>query len=308
MPDRAPPRVFVSYARDSDDHVDRVHQLAEFLRTQAGVDAHLDLWYEDRRRDWSIWAAEHLAEADFVLVVASPRYKHDAEGTTAQNEDSRAQLQAAILRDNLARNLRDSTERILPVVLPGRSVRDIPAFLTPHSATSYRVDELTAAGIAGLLAAITGEGQYPLPELGSWQGGVVERPAARLLARMRWAARSPDLRAGTAKISGVAYEDSIVVQRPSTADAPVFVEVRLDRAYRRITATVGVLDDASEPFQVGDFVIMLDDVPRWHRKAALGKPAAVDLDVTGARTVRMEMSRGVSGRLSELAWGTPALS
>ncbi|ONI70522.1 hypothetical protein ALI144C_48685 [Actinosynnema sp. ALI-1.44] len=319
MSDRAAPRVFVSYANDSPEHTAQVRRFAEFLRTQVGLDAHLDIWYRDRRRDWSVWATDHLTKAEFVLVVASPQYKLQAEGEAAPDESGRAELEAAILRDNLAKNLRDGTERILPVVLPGRSVREIPAFLNPHSATSFRVDEFTVGGISDLLAAITGQGQYPLPELGQWPGdaGADERPVTTLLAGMRWLTSSPGLRPGSAKINGVRYDNSVVSRhRPSTGEPRVFVEVDLDRAYRRMTSVAGVLDDASEPFQVGHFVISVDAHVRWQRKAALGKPVAVDLDIAGARTLRLEMHRGAARssavptatRLSELAWGNPCLS
>lgn len=319
MSDRAAPRVFISYARDSPAHTEQVRQFATFLRTRLGLDTHVDRWYEDIRRDWPIWATEHLAKADFVVVIASPQYKRQADGLAEPGEDGRAQFQLAILRDNLAKNLRRSTERILPVVLPGRSVRDIPTFLNPHSTTSFHVDEFTHEGASDLLAAITGHGQYPLPELGEWQGVVrpAQRPTATLLTGMRWLTNSPHTHADTAQINGVQYEDSIV-SRPvaSTVDSMAFVEVELGGVYRRMTSVAGVLDDSREPFQVGHFRICLDGTPRWENRAALGKPVTVQLDITGARTLRLEMSRGnagisgvpTAGRPPELAWGNPALS
>ena len=75
-----PPRVSVSYSHDSPQHTELVRQFSTFLREVAGVDAHLDQWYDDGRRDWSLWAIDHLAKADFILVIASPAYKWRADG------------------------------------------------------------------------------------------------------------------------------------------------------------------------------------------------------------------------------------
>jgi hypothetical protein len=318
MSDRSAPRVFISYARDSSEHNEQVRQLATFLRTRVGLDVHLDQWYFNTRRDWSTWAIEHLAGADFVLIIASPQYKRQADGVAAPNEGRGAQFETAIIRDNLIKHLRRGTERILPVVLPGRSVDDIPTFLNPHSTTSFHIDEFTDEGVADLLAAITGHGQFPMPARGQWQGGVESAPERpTLLTGMRWLTSSPDLLAGSAQIDGIQYDDSIVLlPSSSTRQARTFVEVDLAGTYRRMTSVVGVLDDAGEPFQVGHFKICLDGSLRWESKAALGKPVAVELDTTGARKLRLEMCRwnpgnsGVpaAGRPPELAWGNPALS
>ena len=58
------PRVFVSYSHDSETHRELVRQFSTFLREEAGVDAHLDRWYDDGRRDWSVWKIQQLTSAD----------------------------------------------------------------------------------------------------------------------------------------------------------------------------------------------------------------------------------------------------
>jgi hypothetical protein len=99
--------------------------------------------------------------------------------------------------------------------------------------------------------------------------------------------------------------------------------VDLGGAYQRLTSVVGVLDDAAEVFQVGHFRVCVDGEPQPESKAALGKPATVDVDVTGALRLRLEMYRpgttaspllsgrpatgGESSRLPELGWGNPTL-
>jgi hypothetical protein len=331
MSDREAPRVFITYAHDSPEHVDRVHQFATFLRAKIGLDAHLDLWYDHRRIDWSAWAIEHLTSADFILVIASPEYKRRADGAAPSDVGRGSQFESAIIRDNVTKNLRDETERVLPVVFPERSIEDIPTFLNAYSTTRYQISEFTDAGVAGLLAAITGHGQYPMPARGEWRGGAPSAPMATnnasqrvLLTGLPWVEHSPDVHPGVARIDGVHYDDSIIL-RPAkrTAQPTGFVEVDLGGAYRRLTATVGVLDDAIDTFQVGRFRLYLDGDPRPVHTAALGKPVTVKVDVTGVLRLRLEMYRpdtgvaplaagvamtGASSRLPELAWGDPALS
>lgn len=160
------PRVFVSYAYDSERHGRQVHELARFLRAEGGIDVRLDLWDADQRRDWSIWIIEQVREADFVLVVASPAYKRRADGGVGTSEGRGVQFEAALLRDLLAQDRGSWVHKVLPVVLPERSVEEIPAFLQPHAASCYMVTAITMAGIDELYRVITGQPRHHPPDLG----------------------------------------------------------------------------------------------------------------------------------------------
>jgi len=326
------PRIFVTYSHDSEEHKDRVREFSTFLRSEVGLDVHLDQWYDAERRDWSAWAVEHLTEADFILVIASPEYKRRADGGAPPDVGRGSQFEAAILRDNLTRNLRRETARILPVVLPGRSVDEIPVFLNAHSTTHFLVDEISHRGVASLLAAISGHGQYPIPPRGEYRISNPRKPKApvevrertELLTSLPWLSRSTDVRPGGARIDGTHHGDSVVL-RPSlfSADAKGYVEFDLGKRYRRLTSVVGVLDDASEADQVGYFRVYLDRSPGPEVEATLGKPGSVDVDVSGVLRLRLELYRpdtvaspmmagsfmagGRSARLPELAWGNPTL-
>lgn len=323
MPEHAAPRVFVTYADDSPEHQELVRRFSGFLRTRMGLDVHLDQWYENKRRDWSVWAIEHLTEAEFILVIASPEYRRRADGSETPREGRGSQFEAAMLRDDLAKDLRGATERILPVVLPGQSADGIPRFLNAHSTTRFHIDTFSEAGVAELMAAITGRGRYPLPERGPWPAARTDSPTSRhgsLVTGLRWLNSSAQIRTGSALIDGAHYADSILVRPSGAVEAVSFVEIDLGAAYRRLISVVGVLDDAVEPFQVGHFRVFLDGRPRAEHRAALGKPDTIELDVTGALRMRLETSRpssahsrspgsGVrSSRLPELAWGDPTLS
>ncbi|WIV55189.1 SEFIR domain-containing protein [Amycolatopsis nalaikhensis] len=324
MPEHDAPWVFVSYSHDTPEHKDQVRRFATFLRSRIGLEVILDQWHDNFRTDWSLWATRNLKAADYVLVVASPLYRARAEGDAAPDEGRGAQFETAIIRNKLTKDIEDGTRRVLPVVLPGGSIDDIPEFLNPYSTTRYEIVEFTDDGVADLLSAITGQGQYPMPERGTWLGGACE-PAEVAAEELPWLCASKGVRRGAASIDGVQYEHSIVL-RPTTPTAagPGFVELDLGGHYQRFTTVAGVLDDATDAFQVGRVRVVLDGTPRSEHDVAAGKPATIDLDVSGARLLRLEMARpGVTaspfgsaavvvtrrgGRPPELAFGDPTVS
>jgi hypothetical protein len=55
------------------------------------------------------------------------------------------------------------TRRILPVVLPGRSVGEIPLFLQPRTADHYMVTSFTPEGAGDLLRTLRGKPSCPPP-------------------------------------------------------------------------------------------------------------------------------------------------
>jgi hypothetical protein len=70
-----------------------------------------------------------------------------------------------MLRNKMTEDRNLWTAKILPVVLPGNTINDIPEFLMPYSATHYFIEHLTPDGIAELRRALTRENRYPTPPL-----------------------------------------------------------------------------------------------------------------------------------------------
>ena len=149
------PRVFVSYAivRGDDVHAESVRQFWMFLRSY-GIDARLDLTAAEQRQDWSLWMAEQIREADFVLVIASPAYRERAEGRSGPAVGRGVQWEARLIRDAFYGD-QDALNRYLPVVLPGQNVQGIPDFLAPAITTVYEVSDYTVASAEPLLRLLT---------------------------------------------------------------------------------------------------------------------------------------------------------
>ncbi len=159
------PRVFVSYAHDSEAHKERVLDFCEFL-VASGIDAKVDQWDLDERRDWQQWATAQIRDADFVIVVASPACKQVGNGTGTPDGNLGMQSELRQLRELYHTDPATWTRRILPVVLPGGSVDDIPLFLQPNTADHFRVTSFSEAGAEDLLRVVTRQPPFIRPSPG----------------------------------------------------------------------------------------------------------------------------------------------
>jgi hypothetical protein len=200
--------VFVSYAHDDEAHRRAVLAPADLLERN-GLEVVLDQWAEGDRKDWGAWADEHIRSADFVLVIASPDYRRVGDGTVRTTDNRGVQSEAALIRELLHDHREAWLPKMLPVVLPGRSVDEIPTFLQPRSADHYEVPALDQNGVEHLLRTITGQpnrvppprGQVPhlpprpletsiAPQGGEPRWAVIAEPAAvqwrEGLLRDRW--------------------------------------------------------------------------------------------------------------------------
>jgi hypothetical protein len=171
------PKVFVSYAHESGEHKEHVHAFATLLR-DSGLDVVFDLWSADGRRDWYPWAIREVPGADYVLVVVSEQYRASGDGLGPSSANRGVQSEAAILRELLYGDRETWLPRILPVLLPGHDLDEIPLFLQPYTASHYEVASLTAEGAAELLEVIRRLPGEPAP-------GRPDRPVRPPRARPR---------------------------------------------------------------------------------------------------------------------------
>lgn len=147
------PKVFVSYAHESPRHQDDVLAFASFLRSQ-GVDAVLDVWSADARHDWNAWAMREMTAAAYVIVVASQAYRAVGDGSGPADQHRGVQSEATLLRDLVYSDRDTWTPKVLPVLLPGHGIDEIPLFLSPYTTSRFPVTANTLTGAEDLLRVI----------------------------------------------------------------------------------------------------------------------------------------------------------
>jgi hypothetical protein len=165
----AAPRVFVAYAHDSEGHRAAVLDLCELL-VGCGVDVRVDRWAVGQRRDWHLWATTEILAADFVVVVASPLCRDAGNGTLRGDRHRGIQSELRLLRELQHDDPETWTRKVLPVLLPGRAVRDIPVFLQPWTADHFPVTALTADGAGELLRVVLDRPALPAERLAQGLG------------------------------------------------------------------------------------------------------------------------------------------
>ncbi|MEO0602891.1 MAG: toll/interleukin-1 receptor domain-containing protein, partial [Myxococcota bacterium] len=121
-----PPRVFISYSRDSDQHCRRVLELAQVLRKR-GIDAWVDLFERGiPEGGFPAWMARQVRQADTVLVVCTERYFRRFEGDDQSGYGVR--FESTLLHGALVVSP-NRRERFMPVLLDGTDERFVPPLL-----------------------------------------------------------------------------------------------------------------------------------------------------------------------------------
>ncbi|WP_416873700.1 SEFIR domain-containing protein [Kitasatospora sp. SC0581] len=167
------PSAFICYAHDSDRHKEYAREFGNLL-VRNGVDAHMDQWDDDRRKDWGAWSRALIGNVDYVIVLASSvcRRAFDKELTGPDHPGIRSE--AVFINEFLHSKREQWTPKVLPVVLPHEVVEHIPDALLPWTTDHYEVEQLTSEGIEGLLRAMTGVPRHTRPPLGKLPSSVVE--------------------------------------------------------------------------------------------------------------------------------------
>lgn len=74
-----PPKVFISYSWDSDEHCAWVRELATRLRVD-GIETILDQWELAPGDQLPVFMEKSVRESDFILIVCTPKYKQRSDG------------------------------------------------------------------------------------------------------------------------------------------------------------------------------------------------------------------------------------
>lgn len=306
LPDPPSPKVFISYAHESDEHAEAVRTLWTLLR-ENGVDAKIDLVAEASGRvDWPLWMEDMVRWAEHVLVIASNAYCKRAEGRADPGEGRGVGWEARLIREEFYKNQRD-LDRFVPVLLPGHSTDELPDFLAPHSSTVYTLREFTVAGAEPLFRLLTRQPLEIEPKPGKRpllppRGPVLAGAAARVVARR---AKSSDLLDADI-VRAVRAADELAGNPELDVSALLNVN-RASEATRRIARTLlATVPDRSGPPLLE--LIMACEVtgPAWRRAsdaADLLSPthcSLVEDDLTKALKRGVERSRHVITALGRI--------
>lgn len=210
-----PTRVFVSYAHDSAAHRRVVLRFCGLLR-RLGIDVHVDEWDTDLRRDWFLWMIDQFRHADYVIVIASPEYRAAGDGNAPADCHRGVQTESAVLRNFIYRDRETWTRKILPVILPGRSVDEIPLYLQPHCASHYHLKKITTAGAKELSRVLTrGQADAATPPVSTRRPESSHRSAAAVSTLPRgvpsFTGRDHDVQELVARIVAADQQDASAI-------------------------------------------------------------------------------------------------
>lgn len=156
----APPRVFVSYSHDSDEHKGWVLQLATRLMSN-GVDVVLDQWSLSLGRNLPLFMESGLTSSERVLVISSTNYV-----AKANKRDGGAGYETMILSaDMMSGDVHK--DRIIPVIRNNIGSSVVPTFLAGALYVDMRDDSQYEDRYEELLRTLLGVPKAVKPVLGS---------------------------------------------------------------------------------------------------------------------------------------------
>jgi WD40 repeat protein len=127
-----PPKVFISYSHDSQEHAQHVLELAERLRKD-GVDAQLDQYVAGTpARGWPRWMEGQLNLAKFVLVVCTETYGRRFLGREESEMGKGADWEGSLITLELYHG-RSDTNKFVPVLFERQDESFIPRPLSGHT-------------------------------------------------------------------------------------------------------------------------------------------------------------------------------
>src|SRR5512142_1590896 len=130
------PRVFISYSHDSDEHADRVLDLADAL-CAVGIDVILDRYVHPApEQGWPRWMDQNIEAARFVLLVCTETYRRRVMGLEEPGKGLGVDWEGSLIYNRIY-NDQPSGSRFIPILLLGAEPVHIPNPVQGHS--YYRI-------------------------------------------------------------------------------------------------------------------------------------------------------------------------
>jgi len=119
-----PARVFISYSHDSLEHMNRVLELSNRLRSE-GVDAEIDRYEQEPPEGWPRWCDRKIENAQFVVVICTETYQRRFEGKDRPGQGQGAKWEGAIVIQKLYEAGSENT-KFIPVLFSTQDTDQIP--------------------------------------------------------------------------------------------------------------------------------------------------------------------------------------
>ncbi len=150
-----PPKVFISYSHDSQEHFDRILLLSDTLRDW-GIDCHIDQ-YELAPADWVRWMESRIRKADFVLIVCTATYRRRFDGEEEPGKGLGVRHEGGVISAELY-NRQTETAKFIPVVFSITDNAHIPSQLQNTQRHQLDLEKLeTDRGFENLYRHLTGQ-------------------------------------------------------------------------------------------------------------------------------------------------------
>ncbi|MDZ8260991.1 SEFIR domain-containing protein [Nostoc sp. ChiQUE01b] len=154
------PKVFISYSHDSQEHRDKVLDLANRLRAE-GVDCNIDQYEESSSEGWPRWMMNQLEWADFIVVVCTEQYDRRFRGREELGIGRGVTWEGAIITQELYDSHAKST-KFVPIILSSTDGNFIPIMIRGFS----RYDLYTEEGYQAFYRRLTNQPLNLKPPLG----------------------------------------------------------------------------------------------------------------------------------------------
>ncbi|MBI1944533.1 MAG: toll/interleukin-1 receptor domain-containing protein [Deltaproteobacteria bacterium] len=156
-----PPKIFISYAWESDDHTKWVVRLAEDLQG-AGAYVLLDRWDVGLGGDLPRFMETAVRRADHILLVCTPAY-----AKKANERSGGVGYENVVITGEIFQRFTAAEGRVIPVLRSGSWDESRPTWTKAMMAADLRDEGKYAEGLEAILRHVHAEPAFVRPPLGA---------------------------------------------------------------------------------------------------------------------------------------------
>lgn len=213
--------VFISYSHDSEEHITKVRELANRLRSE-GIDCALDQYEVCPPQGWQLWMDLKIRDSQFVILICTEAYYKRVTGDEEKGKGLGVKWEGNLIYQHIYQSDSLNT-KFLPVIFSQEHRKFIPTPLL--GATNYCLS--SDAGYDDLYRRLTNQVNHIKPELGKRRSLPVRQiktnPAmflsmpidVDLWNKAKWSATFfvTDLSESKPPILGLAFKDEVSARK-----------------------------------------------------------------------------------------------